>query len=194
MPTSTHQPETLVCSPAEAGRGWELRLGLRRSDAKERTGVGYVNTAWRGLEHHSWPGGSPGKSLELLKSQETIVSGCARRGDSEHRLNELQRWTWAMAISADTTDAHEMLRLLLQPPTILCASTGHYPHLPSQKPVQPTTARVPLSRDNFPRRTHGAPQAGATSCQPLPPQAWPTFCTLPPPGLSEPEPPNQPLL
>ena len=36
-------------------------------------------------------GGSPGESLELLKSQETIVSGCVRRGDSEHRLNELQR-------------------------------------------------------------------------------------------------------
>ena len=26
------------------GRGWELRLGLRRSDPRERTGVGVVNT------------------------------------------------------------------------------------------------------------------------------------------------------
>ena len=43
--TSTHQPERLVCSPAEAGGGWELRLGLRRSDPRERTGVGCVNTA-----------------------------------------------------------------------------------------------------------------------------------------------------
>ena len=43
--TSTHQPERLVCSPAGAGRGWELRLGLRRSDPRERTGVGCVNTA-----------------------------------------------------------------------------------------------------------------------------------------------------
>ena len=43
--TSTHQPERLVCSPAGAGGGWELRLGLRRSDPRERTGVGCMNTA-----------------------------------------------------------------------------------------------------------------------------------------------------
>ena len=49
VPTSTHQPERLVCSPARAGEGWELRLRLRRSDPRERTGVGCVNTAWRGL-------------------------------------------------------------------------------------------------------------------------------------------------
>ena len=45
LPTSIHQPKRLVCSPTEAGRGWELRLGLRRSDPRERTGVGCVNTA-----------------------------------------------------------------------------------------------------------------------------------------------------
>ena len=45
VPTSTHQPERLVCSPAGAGGGWELRLGLWRSDPRERTGVGCVNTA-----------------------------------------------------------------------------------------------------------------------------------------------------
>ena len=28
VPTSTHQPERLVCSPAGVGGGWELRLGL----------------------------------------------------------------------------------------------------------------------------------------------------------------------
>ena len=43
--TSTHQPETLVCSPAEAGGGWELRLRLWSSDPRERTWVGCVNTA-----------------------------------------------------------------------------------------------------------------------------------------------------
>ena len=42
--TSTHQSERLVCSPAGAGGDWELRLGLR-SDPRERTGVGGVNTA-----------------------------------------------------------------------------------------------------------------------------------------------------
>ena len=43
--TSTHQPERLVCAPARAGGSWELRLGLRRSDPRERTGVGCMNTA-----------------------------------------------------------------------------------------------------------------------------------------------------
>ena len=42
VPTNTHQPERLVCSPAGAVAGWELRLGLR-SDRRERTGVGCVN-------------------------------------------------------------------------------------------------------------------------------------------------------
>ena len=45
VPTSTHQPERLVCSPARADGGWEVRLRLRRSDPRERTGVGCVNTA-----------------------------------------------------------------------------------------------------------------------------------------------------
>ena len=43
--TSTHQPERLVCSPTGMGGGWELRLRLRRSDSRERTGVGCMNTA-----------------------------------------------------------------------------------------------------------------------------------------------------
>ena len=43
-PSSAHQPERLVCSAAGAGGGWELRLGLR-SDLRERTGAGGVNTA-----------------------------------------------------------------------------------------------------------------------------------------------------
>ena len=43
--TSTHQPERLVCSPTRVTVGWELRLGLRRSDPRERTWVGCVNTA-----------------------------------------------------------------------------------------------------------------------------------------------------
>ena len=44
VPTSTYQPERLVCSPARVGGGWELRLGVR-SDPRESTGVGCVNTA-----------------------------------------------------------------------------------------------------------------------------------------------------
>ena len=45
VPTSTHQPETLVCSPTGAGGGWEMRRGLRRSDPRERTGVHCVKIA-----------------------------------------------------------------------------------------------------------------------------------------------------
>ena len=44
VPTSTHQHERLVCSPAEVGGGWEQRLRLQ-SDPRERTGVGGVNIA-----------------------------------------------------------------------------------------------------------------------------------------------------
>ena len=36
VPTSTHKPKRLVCSPAGTGGGWELRLELWRSDARER--------------------------------------------------------------------------------------------------------------------------------------------------------------
>ena len=43
--TSTHQPERLVCSPTGVGGGWELRLGLWRSDPRERTGLSCVKTA-----------------------------------------------------------------------------------------------------------------------------------------------------
>ena len=130
---------------------------------------------------HSYPRGSPGKSLKLPKRQGTIVLGCARRGDSEHRLKELKRWARAAAISADTRDGRETLRLLLQPPRSLCASTGHYPHLPSREPMQPAPGRVLGSRDNFPGRTQGVPQAGAKSQQPLLLQARTTFRNPPSP-------------
>ena len=39
VPTSTHQPERLVCSPARTGGGWELRLGLRGSDPRGGLGL-----------------------------------------------------------------------------------------------------------------------------------------------------------
>ena len=83
--------------------------------AEARASVGSQGEDWgwrcehslKGLVHHSEPGGSPGKSLQLPKRQETFsslfVSWCARRGDSEHRLNELQRRARAAAISADPT-------------------------------------------------------------------------------------------
>ena len=45
VPTRTYQSEGLVCSPTGTGEGWELRLRLRRSDPRERTAVGCINTA-----------------------------------------------------------------------------------------------------------------------------------------------------
>ena len=82
----------------------------------------------------------------------------------------------------NTRDGHETLTLLLQPKGIQCASTGHYPHLPSWKTVQPATTRVPWSRDNFPRRTQGVPQAVAMSHQPLHHRLVPHSVPLPPPS------------
>ena len=41
-----HSPAREACLlPRRGGQGWELRLGLRRSDPRERTGVGGMNTA-----------------------------------------------------------------------------------------------------------------------------------------------------
>ena len=126
---------------------WD-RWGL---GAEARASVGLQGEDWGWWREHSLKRASAprlarresGKSLDLPKRQENIVSGCVRRGDSEHCLNELQRQARATAISVDPRDGHEMLRLLLQPPRSLCANTGHYPHLPCRDPVQPTTARLP---------------------------------------------------
>ena len=129
--------------PGRAGLGAEAQasVGSQGEDCGWRR-----EHSLKGLVHHSWPGGSPGESLQLLKRQETFsclfVSWCARRGDSERRLNELQRRARAAVISVDPRDGHETLRLLLLPPRSLCASTGHSPHRPSREPVQPTTARL----------------------------------------------------
>ena len=45
VPPSTHQPEKLVCSPARVDGDWELRLGLWRSEPRERTKGGCIKTA-----------------------------------------------------------------------------------------------------------------------------------------------------
>ena len=49
----TYQLERLVCSPAGAGGVWELKLGLWSSDPRDKTWVGCMNRARRGLVHHS---------------------------------------------------------------------------------------------------------------------------------------------
>ena len=130
-----HSPAREACLLTRWG-GWGLGAEVQASEVRS------WGEDWGWLREHSLKGASA-PQLELPKSQETIFSECMRRRDSEHCLNELQRQARAAAISADPRDGHEMLRLLLQPPRSLCASTGHYPHLPSWEPVQPTTARVP---------------------------------------------------
>ena len=52
VPSSTHQPERLVCSPARAGRGWELRLGLPVRSQGEDWGW-LCEHSLKGLAHHS---------------------------------------------------------------------------------------------------------------------------------------------
>ena len=66
------------------------RAGL---GAEAQTSVGSQVEDWgwlrehslKGLVRHSWPGGSPGKGLQLPKRQKTFsclfVSWCVRRGD-----------------------------------------------------------------------------------------------------------------
>ena len=80
-----------------------IRQGGRGLGAEARALVGSQGEDWgwrckhglKGLAHHSYLRGSPGKSLELPKRQETFsclfVSWCVRRGDSERHLKELQR-------------------------------------------------------------------------------------------------------
>ena len=116
-----------------------------------------------------------------------MFQGARGEGIQSH-LNELQRWAQAMAISGDTRDGHETLRLLLQPPRSLCTSTGHYPYLPSREPVQPATTRVPDPRTTFPGEHMACLRVlqrhtGLCCCR-LALRSVP----LPPPGLSESEP------
>ena len=120
--------------------------------------------------------------------------GCMRRGDSEHRLNELQRRARAAAISADPRDRHETLRLLLQPPRSLCASTGHYSHLPPGSLCSPP---LPGSRDTgttSPRECTAHLRLLQYYIGLCRRRLAPHSVPHPAPSLSDPEPPHQLLL
>ena len=140
MLSNTHQPERLVGSTAEAGRGWELRLGLW-SDPRERTGVGCVNSL-KGANASQLAGRESGKKSGTAEGARDHCFRVHEERGFRAPPKQDPEMARAMAIRADTRDRHEMLRLLLQPPRSLCASTGHSPHRPSQEPVQPATARV----------------------------------------------------
>ena len=136
-----HSPAQEACLLTRRGR-WGLGAEVRASVGSQGEDWGWLREhSLKGLVRHSWPGVSLGKSLDLPKRQETIVSGYTRRGDSERCLNELQRRARAAAISADRRDGHETLRQLLPPPGSLCARTGHSPHRGSCSP------RLPGSRN-----------------------------------------------
>ena len=97
-----HSPARGACVLTHQGR-WGLGAEALASEVRPQ------GEDWGWLCEHSLKGRERvrGKSLELPKSQETIVSGCTRRENSEHRLNELQRWVRAAAISMDTRDRHK---------------------------------------------------------------------------------------
>ena len=195
VPTSTHQPKRLTCSPAIQDR-WGLGAEARTSEVRSQ------GEDWGGLREHSLKGVS---ASQLAGRESRKRSGTAEEArDYCFRVREEtgfrappkrapetgvscgyqrghQRRAWdAKAAAAATKKPVCKHRSLYTPPL--------------REPVQPATARVPWSRDNFPGRMHGAPQAAATSCRPLPPQARPAPVPLPPASLSEPEPPNQLLL
>ena len=126
--------------PGRAGLGAEARASV----GSQGEDWGWRRERPEGASVPQLAGRESGKSLELPKRQENIVSGCTRRGDSGNCLNELQKRVRAVALSADPRDRHETLMLLLPPPRSLCASTGHSPHLPSRSLCSPP---LPWSRD-----------------------------------------------
>ena len=188
VPTSTHPPEK--------GLGAETRASEVRSQGED----------WGWLREHSVKGAS---EPQLAGRESGKKSGTAKEardfslplcfGVREDRglrapLKGARESAQAAAISAHPEDGHETLRLLLQSPRSLCASTGHYPHLPSRSLCSP-----PLSGSRDPGTTSPGEH---TACLRLV-QRHTSLCRhrlaqhsvpLPPPGLSEPELPNQLLL
>ena len=205
-----HSPAREACLLTRRG-GWGL------GDEAWASEVGSQGEDWGWQREHILKGATApqlagresGKNSGPTKRQETIVSGCVRRGDSfpvcpqkaEHHLNKLQRLERAMAISLDTRDRHEMLRLLLQPSRILCSSTGHNSHAPpTPRPGSLCSTPLPGSHDpgtNSPGE-HTAclrllqHHASLCHCRLIPHSNY-NYRIPPSPALSEPESPNQPL-
>ena len=143
-----HSPAREVCLLTRRG-GWGLGAEARVSE------VGWQGEDWGWLREHSPKGAS---APQLARREFGKKSGPAEQARDFFLplcfpLHE-ERGLRAPLKRAPETGAsrgyqcgpqswHEMLRLLLPPPRSLCASTGHYPHLPSREPVQPATARVP---------------------------------------------------
>ena len=147
------------------------------------------------------------KSGPAEEARDHCFGVCEERGfllcatkEGRAKPKRAQRWARAAANSLDPRDRHETLRLPLLPPRILCASTGHThnPHNPST--LGACAARHcqgPKMQGQLPRKNT---QCASGCCHVslchhrLTLHSNHDYCTLPLPGLSEQEHPNQPLL
>ena len=142
-----HSPAGEACVLTRQ-EGWGLGAEARASEVRSQ------GEDWGWLREHSLKGTSAPqpagresrkKSRTAEEASDFFLPLCsAVREERGFRAppKQAQETGGAAAISADPRDGHETLRLLLQPSRSLCASTGHYPQLSSQEPVQPTTTRV----------------------------------------------------
>ena len=146
--TDQHSPAREACLLTRQGR-WGLGAEVRASVGRiAGRGLGLAaRTQPEGVSAPQLAGRESGKRSGAAEQARDFfclfVSWCARRGDSEHRIKELQRRARAVAISADPRDGRETLRLLLPPARSLCVSTGHSPHRPTGSLCSPP----PGSRD-----------------------------------------------
>ena len=69
--------------PTGAGGGWMLRLGIWRSDPREKTGVGCIKTAWGGL--YATAEGVQEVALASQRRKGPLLQGVQGEGRAHHR-------------------------------------------------------------------------------------------------------------
>ena len=149
VPISTHQPEILVCSPTGVGGSWELRLGLWRTDPRERKGWLHEDSLkWASVQQLARRE-SGKKSGPAREARDHCFGVCKERGfllcvctdvraqpkqspemvaSHGYHLRHWRQARTATTVAADT-----------EGPVCKCRSL----HIPSREPVQHTTAWVP---------------------------------------------------
>ena len=135
-----HSPAQEACLLSRrGGRGWELRLGLR-SDPRERTGVGSVNTAWRGFAPQLVGGESGKKSGAAEEARDFFLPLCflvrEERGAPPKRAPETgvsrgyqrgpQRRAWDAKAAAATTKKPVCEHRSLSTPPLPGAYAAHH--------------------------------------------------------------------
>ena len=138
--TEQHSPAREACLLTRRG-GWGLGAEAPALEVRSQ------REDWGWLREHSLKGASV---PQLARSVSTRRSGAAEEArdyslplsfvvHEERGFRATTKQAPEMGASRsyqrDTRDGHEMLSLLLQAPRSLCASTSHYPHLPSWEPV-----------------------------------------------------------